>query len=161
MKGGIDVRANLNYALTLKLTGSYKLRNGPANLCVTLSHSWPDNSIDVYPYYQYRMVQFIDVGGFRIVSYCRENDCMLFLHLYHYCTQLVSHPVYVNYSMHPNASQMVCFFFFVFFFLSQHINNSYRYTPAICRHHATPSVRTRTRISVTIIIHSVLYIGKR
>ena len=92
MKGGIDVRANLNYALTLKLTGSYKLRNGPANLCVTLSHSWLDNSIDVYPYYQYKMMQFIDVGGFRIVSYCRENDCMLFLHLYHYCTQLVSHP---------------------------------------------------------------------
>ncbi|KAL5502594.1 hypothetical protein EMCRGX_G009395 [Ephydatia muelleri] len=68
MKGGIDVRANLNYALTLKLTGSYKLRNGPANLCVTLSHSWLDNSIDVYPYYQYKIMQFIDVGGFRILS---------------------------------------------------------------------------------------------
>ena len=67
IRGGIDVRANLNYALTVQLTGSYKLYNGPFEVCLQLLHSWPDNTIDVYPYYQYRTMKWIDTGFVRIV----------------------------------------------------------------------------------------------
>lgn len=93
IRGGIDVRASLNYELTVKLTGNYKLYKGPAHFCVALSHSWVDNTIDVFPYYQYKMIEFTDVAGFKIVSNCNRGNvhvllCMLSHQNY---TQLADH----------------------------------------------------------------------
>ena len=67
MRGGIDVRANLNYALTVQLTGNYKLYQGPVEFCLVLLHSWPDNNVEVYPYYQYKKLKWTDTGFVRIV----------------------------------------------------------------------------------------------
>ena len=54
--------------------------------------------------------------------------------------------------MHPNASLMGFIYLFIFiFFESAYQLFLYRYTPAICRHHATPSVRTRIHVSVCIL----------
>lgn len=87
MRGGIDVRANLNYALTVQLTGNYKLYQGPAEFCLALLHSWPDNNVEIYPYYQYKKLKWTDTGFFRIVR--AQNDPYTFM--YAACSLQYSH----------------------------------------------------------------------
>ena len=55
-RGGIDVAGNLQYQIVPKITGTYLLLKGPYEICLSLSHASPDNTIGIYVYYQLRKV---------------------------------------------------------------------------------------------------------
>ena len=57
VRGGIGLTASFTYHVTLDLTESYLLPQGPHEFCIRLLHGWPDNKISIYVYYQIRSIK--------------------------------------------------------------------------------------------------------
>eukprot|EP00731_Ephydatia_muelleri_P006289 Em0003g537a len=57
VRGGIGLTASFTYQVTLDLTESYLLPQGPHEFCIRLLHGWPDNKISIYVYYQIRSIK--------------------------------------------------------------------------------------------------------
>ncbi|KAL5502491.1 hypothetical protein EMCRGX_G009276 [Ephydatia muelleri] len=72
VRGGIGLTASFTYQVTLDLTESYLLPQGPHEFCIRLLHGWPDNKISIYVYYQIRSIKMCKA---RIPYPCRVKSC--------------------------------------------------------------------------------------